>query len=980
MQLNTLAKTLTSVYLAVTCGLAATARSADLESILAETAAEGGLCVQLGGESGAFTCRLARDGRFVVHRLDSDAVRTEAVRRYVTAKNLYGPVTVEHWTARTLPYSDNLVNLVVVDDAMGIPQDELMRVLCPNGALCVKRGDGYETIRKARPAEMDEWTHDWHGADGNMMSSDTVLGVPNGVQWLAGPLFPLDGRKSSTQGLVSAGGRVFYITQNVLENLERAPGKAAPPNYLVARDAYNGVALWQRRWDGPVIVGTSNVSIVAVGERVYGAQGSNVAALDAATGKTLYTYPTPQPPRKILYCDGLLVAATNGGMTAFDTASSEQRWHQNAKDPYGTVVSNGRIFCIVGSREKDGRWLHEILCLDLETGAERWRQRTASEHAIRNTPGLRIQFAAHGVLCLVEKNVLRALSEVDGREVWRKETKAEGRGGWDTRLVGHFSGHGLIWLRRNHSERKFEGQEVWQGLDPKTGKAKRSLTSSGRWPATAAPAKMGCQPLMATERFIVFPRQATYVDFATGAKDTFKFARGGCVLGAIPANGLAYVAPHACGCFSETLRGFLTLTSTSVSETDASSDAGTRVEKGPAHQGTLEASSPTADEAWPTHRHDARRSSYARQDVPAAPRPRWTASIARSVSSKSAKEWRLRVGNAITSPTVAEGRVFVACTDTHRLIALDAEAGTPIWEFTAGGRIDTPPTIDGGRCLFGAHDGWVYCLRAADGRLAWRFRAAPTERRIVAFGQLESVWPVTGAVLVHDGLAYVAAGRAPDADGGIRVHAIEPETGRLVWSQTVCEGFHGLCDYLIADGDKVYLSNRQFDAKTGRQAAAAKDAAYLRGGKVGLLEASWTRIELARRKEIQDWTFGPVRGQLLAFSPDGTFGYRWTADRRDRRRPTMLFADRTEGWTTQVPDSVQFEAMALTPKILFAAGPADCADRTKGGVLWSVSTTTGKRLAGIQLAAPPVFDGLAVAYGRVYVATEDGRLLCFEGE
>ena len=44
---------------------------------------------------------------------------------------------------------------------------------------------------------------------------------------------------------------------------------------------------------------------------------------------------------------------------------------------------------------------------------------------------------------------------------------------------------------------------------------------------------------------------------------------------------------------------------------------------------------------------------------------------------------------------------------------------------TAGGRIDTPPTIADGLCLFGSHDGWVYCLRAADGRLAWRFRAAP---------------------------------------------------------------------------------------------------------------------------------------------------------------------------------------------------------------------------------------------------------------
>ena len=61
--------------------------------------------------------------------------------------------------------------------------------------------------------------------------------------------------------------------------------------------------------------------------------------------------------------------------------------------------------------------------------------------------------------------------------------------------------------------------------------------------------------------------------------------------------------------------------------------------------------------------------------------------------------------------------------------------------------------------LFGCADGYIYCLTADDGRLVWRFRAAPEDRQMVAFEQVESVWPVHGAVLVRDDVAYVTAGR-----------------------------------------------------------------------------------------------------------------------------------------------------------------------------------------------------------------------------
>ena len=105
---------------------------------------------------------------------------------------------------------------------------------------------------------------------------------------------------------------------------------------------------------------------------------------------------------------------------------------------------------------------------------------------------------------------------------------------------------------------------------------------------------------------------------------------------------------------------------------------------------------------------------------------------------------------------------------------MDADSGEQVWQFTTGGRVDSPPTIHNGMVLFGSADGRVYCLRAADGALVWRFLAAPADRRLMSFGQLESVWPVTGSVLVRDGVLYCTAGRSSYLDGGMHLYRLDP--------------------------------------------------------------------------------------------------------------------------------------------------------------------------------------------------------------
>ena len=62
-------------------------------------------------------------------------------------------------------------------------------------------------------------------------------------------------------------------------------------------------------------------------------------------------------------------------------------------------------------------------------------------------------------------------------------------------------------------------------------------------------------------------------------------------------------------------------------------------------------------------------------------------------------------------PVIAARRVYIVSKDTHTLHALDEKSGRPAWIYTAGGRIDSPPTVHGDRVLFGGTDGWVYVDR-----------------------------------------------------------------------------------------------------------------------------------------------------------------------------------------------------------------------------------------------------------------------------
>jgi len=932
-----------------------------LENAVAESA---GLCILVGIRPDAATVCMDSP-KLLIHGLDRDSRTVQKLQEQISVQSPKATILLEHWTQSRLPHADNLANLIVVADSAWMDQKEISRVLCPGGTALTFHDGKLSRFVKPVPADADEWTHQWHAADGGLVTNDKTIGVPQGIQWVSGPLFAMAGRKTSTQSLVSAGGINFYLTQNVPENV----GAEKQPQYIVARDAYNGLILWQREWMGPYTTGDgeTNARMVVNAGKVYLAGDKSLLAVSALTGETLAEIDMDVPADKLLFHRNVVLVQTANGVTGFDPALEKILWTSAQRNSSGLVASDDSVYFHVRGRSSDSNFRHELIRLNVETGELVWRQNT-QPHVLSHS--VQINFVQDGYIALQSHGHLHLFSAENGQHLWSQTTKARpGKDYSDERFVGHFFRKGLVWMHDQNSPKELGGQSLWLGRDPRTGDVVRELATKGEWPRTDTPAKMGCQLMIASDQYIMIPRQATYIDLETGEKRAFKFVRGGCGLGFVPANGLVYSHPHACGCFSDAVRGFLGMHSLEADRLLAVTDAD-RDEQLKTYFTPQLVDDKVDQEVWPVYRGSESRSGASRSKLADRIQLNWSTSIAEVADSISARAWRLRTGNVITAPTIAGETVFAADVDQGRLFAVNLTDGQIRWTFQANGRIDSPPTLYRGLCLFGSHDGYVYCLEARSGQLAWKFRAAPVDRRIVAFGNVESAWPVAGSILVHKGLAYAAAGRAPDADGGITVHALEPQSGKPVWTKRIEGGtFRGVCDYLIAGEDVVYLANWQFDGKTGQHKPAPKKSAHLQGGKAGLLEASWTKHDLALRKEIQTWTASGAEGQLLAFSPSTSAAY-------DAESQVVEF--KGDRGNTPVKLTVaapqQVTGLVVTSSHLIVAGGIDRTNALAGGFLQTVDLQSGQVVQKIDLPAEPVFDGVAVARGILFVATQDGKL------
>jgi len=849
-----------------TANLAVAGPAAD---ILKETGVTGGLVVHVGCDDGALTAALGANDGYLVQGLDTSAQSVDKARKHISDKGLYGKVTARVFDGGNLPYRDNTVNLIVVSDAKcKVPNREIVRALAPKGVAYV---NGKKQV-KPRPGEIDEWTHYHHDPQGTMVGRDQVVAPLHGIQWVGSPKWLRNHDfMSSMHAMVSAGGRVFYVIDEGLRNHIFLPSKWV----LIARDAFNGTVLWKiplKDWypnNWPLKSGPGQFPrrLVAVADRVYVTFGQTepLTVLDAVTGKTIRTYRGTKATEEVIVSDGILYLlvnpnrkpvdftvkatsyreigrassgwawAANGppeSVMAVNAESGQTLWKYDSKvAPLSLTLGGGKVFFANGSG---------VVALDRKTGKRLWVSQGPAIKKVGTGGSVRAVYS-DGVLVIATGTRMTGLAAKDGKQLW-------------TGSLLHSSHHcpndlfvidGLIWSANTGTPQR-NGTHI-KAVDLHTGEVKKDFRAEN---LPVFPMHPRCYPSRATTRYLMTNGMGTEFYKLGDTKMTLHHAvRGSCVYGIMPCNGLFYKPPDSCACYYQSkLEYFCALSPASALRNKTAKQD--RLDKGPAYGQVRNPKSEIRNtDDWPMYRRDAARSG----------------STASNIATGLKKQWSVELGGKLTQPVVAGGKAFVSSVGRQTLYALDTDSGKVLWKYIAGGKIDSSPTVYKNTVLFGCADGRVYCLRARDGALAWRYFVAPADSQIVSCQQVESVWPVHGSVLIVNDILYALAGRNMFFDGGVRLVRLEPGTGKMI-SETMMDekdpktgkDFHALIsakympianvDIFSSDGKRIYMQEQNFDlegkrlgvapTQPGRRSAGSKSGRHL-FCQTGLLDDVW---------------------------------------------------------------------------------------------------------------------------------------------
>jgi len=1011
----------------------------------------GGLIVVLDTPDAAGLVTLQSQGAFLVHGLVRDGQQIDRMRSKLAAAGRSGAITVDLWDGTHIPFVANTVN-VIVSRAEPVT-DEVKRVLAPYGR--VLSSGGTERWRKPWPEAMDEWTHYLHGPDNNAVAQDSLVGPPRCLRWLGAPMKTRHhDHLTSITAMVASRGRLFYI-------FDEAPDASIlyPPDWrLIARDAFNGVVLWKRPitewWPHLTPLKSLPVNLprrlVAVKEDVYVALGVHapISHLNARDGTTVKTFKGSERCEEIVVSGTTLLVVRLTGRGPLDDSDKDGNFAIGRAKPF---TLTRKLASAIGSP----LWLsaeRRLLAYDVKTGEERWQTEGSIAPLTMATDGERIYFN--------DKKAIVALDFRTGRQLWRSVEVPiwQQHQGWfgaslvawkdvvlwagGENMTGPYgskgsmmafsakdgtklwtadhppSGHrcpedlmiaqGLVWaadIAKNASS-------TLLGLHPLTGETRRRVAIE-----TGQGFHQRCHRNKATESHLIVGKIGiNLIGLNNEGVSNNQWIRGACGYGIMPANGMLYVPPNPCICSPESLvRGFA-----AVAAEGAGSE---RISVLPKLWKALPPiniapESASSQGSWPTYRHDAGRSGVADTALPTDLQPLWQNSV----------------GKLLSAPVVADGRVYVASIDRHEVIALAADSGKVQWRYVAGGRVDSPPTVVGNGVYFGSADGSVVCLRADDGRLVWRHRVAPGEERLVSCGRLESVWPVHGSVLFHDGAVHAVAGRSQFLDGGLNLVSLGPLSGEALATRTLHRQGPGgglrdrpaSTDILSAQGDTVFMLSQAMPI-AGKSKGGATPHLF---SPFGFLDGSWFHRAF--------WIFGTgysgghngfgvtgnsnIAGRLLVHDDRTIYGfgrqaYGWgsvydyrvhrtdlgNAPRASAAKPRKKGKKRGRSskpkpiWSVDVP--VLARGMLKSGDHLFIAGPkelytepaiaerleeADIQARVKQqkeslngpATLVVLSTRDGALVRQIELSCGVRWDGLAAAGERLYLSGLDGRVHC----
>jgi outer membrane protein assembly factor BamB len=717
---------------------------------------------------------------------------------------------------------------------------------------------------------------------------------------------------------------------------------------------------------------------------------------------------------------------------AIDGTSGAELWRLSGADTEGY---EGATIGVIGDRvvfatEK------ELVCVDGSNGASLWR--VPASIVLKGPAGIGVSLVLSNQAAFVaDSERLRAFGLDDGRALWEKPATVNHHKPPDVFLAKDLVWAAAYNASTGRPAPELGLPRIGvNGYDPLTGDVVRQIDQAMVGPM----GHDRCYRNRITTEYYInsVSGGSDFLGLSSGSELPNPWVRSTCGIGPLPCNGLYYAGPPSCACANGVMLNALNALApepgfsrldhpVEVVQQDA-------LEKGPAFSEASALRSRGSDSAedWPAYRHDNARTGTTKNEVPAVLARSWEARVGTHVSAPviaagmvfaadvdghsvcglSAADgeivWRFTAEGRVDSPpTYFEGLVLFGSRDGSAY-CLRAADGALVWRFL--------PLEQRLICAYGQPESaWPICGSILI-RNGLAYFAAGRNSFIDGGIFLYALDPHSGEV-VHERRMF-----GPYGENGF------PIQNRQVVNGMSIEGFKG--DICIADDEMVYLRQQAFNPDLSPVRLQDVTQPHLIPSH-GFLEAipqhrSFWTIDTMLHYDIPTGA-GGVHGDILVmdgsrfievrgytpgrtawFDPRtsgytlyaGTYGASAkTPARTGRTAPNLTPAERNrarrrgravvgtapseELWSASIP--LTGKAMALANDVLFVAGTpvvfpdddlAAAYEGRMGGILWAASATTGEKLAEYTLDAPPAWDGLAAANGRLFLSLADGRVVC----
>jgi len=439
---------------------------------------------------------------------------------------------------------------------------------------------------------------------------------------------------------------------------------------------------------------------------------------------------------------------------------------------------------------------------------------------------------------------------------------------------------------------------------------------------------------------------------------------------------------------------------------------------------------------WPMWRYDARRSGYSPINLPAKLGLRWSLDL-----PKPARAWpnepRMTF-DASYEPVVMGKSLFVGSPNDGSLRAYSTATGKLQWTFYTEGPVRFAPIAYKKKVYCASDDGRLYCLDAKTGELKWVFRAAPASRpdlRRLGNNRLISAWPVRGGPVLAKGKIYLASGIWPTM--GVFVYAVDPESGRKIWSNARLNYISGVWldhgafttsglspqGYLLVEGGKLIIPNGRatpagVDAKTGKllyyvqgsrygHSRAIARGKYVLFGPKGVMDlatgreigsrrfipkenrgsSGWHRLFMGEAPKFQ-YKFMPACNAWSVLAPGVAYGaHGGVFYAYDLRRVKITSYEKTMRGEKMKPNKWEAPELWRLATRYAEKNPPSGVSLRAGKKLYGYA---GSNLFGLELPGkggkPRIvwkerIDGtptsMLAADGKLFVVTDGGRILCY---